>query len=262
MAVLLFVHSDVWALATPQSQLTVANIEGYMIVPQRSFYGQWLGEDFMTSVRDYGVRQVDTVGLFISAVELNDFAQRLPLLNKRWPIHALHLHGQVDADKSSQSSVTLSRLNGYSVVYHVADSVTGYRIMTYRIKADKATLIKPLSGRSIGALDCNSAATAALLFASADSHIVSLTLARTHYQREPLSETKFANYLLNQSLQLAMQRGFTGPFKTLQYQPLGGPTLPGDDAVVDPDQHCGKSTSCERGLSSCSVLKGAVCNDD
>lgn len=237
---------------------TIFNIDGYHLNAERAVLGHWLGEPIMKSVESYGINKVDTAIVFAQKTDLMKLTQRVTdsTFDTNHDVQAIHIYGE------GFNNGVVDKVTGYSILVKDDSSAEGFRMDTYKVKNDGSyKLFKPLSGSVVGAMDCNSAATAAVVFGRANKDLVAMTVGKTYYDEKPVSESKFSSYLLNTSIGFAMQRSQGSPvFENTEVgtSSVGGGTV---EPQMLPQEYCGNSSSCDRGDDSCNVLDGGTCNN-
>lgn len=261
LSTLLFSMFSATAAANEKSNIednTIFNIDGYHLDAERAILGHWLGEPIMKSVQSYGINKVDTAIVFAQKNDLVKLTQQVTdsTFDTNNDVQAIHIYGE------GFNNGVVDKVTGYSVLVKDDSSAEGFRIETYKAKNDGSyTLFKPLSGSVVGAMDCNSVATAAVVFGRANTDLVAMTVGKTHYEEKPVSESKFSSYLLNTSIGFAMQRSQGSPVfenSKTNFSSIGGGTV---EPEMLPQEYCGNSSSCDRGNDSCNVLDGGTCND-
>lgn len=223
------------------------NIDGYQLDAEQAISGHWLGEPIMKGVQNYGINKVKTAIVFTEEDDLLKLTKNVT--NSRFDtnnnVQAIHIYGE------GFNNGVVNKITGYSVLVKDSKIPEGFHLETYKLKKDGSySLFKPLSGSAVGAMDCNSVATAAVVFGGANKDLVAMTVGREHYDEKPVSESKFSSYLLNTSIDLAMSRNKDSPVFKKDIEPQ-----------MLPQDFCGKSSSCDRGDTSCNVLDGGTCND-
>ncbi|MCC5880734.1 MAG: hypothetical protein JJU03_12655 [Idiomarina sp.] len=172
------------------------SIEGVTLNPESIIKGEWIGE--LESITDYGVVSVGQHAAFIEESEMVGLVETFLGFSTLEAIHAVHIHGV-------GSAYALDKVTGYSVVFG-DEASQNYRIRTYIRDAQQFTLDTSFSGGAVGALDCGSAAKLAILHSPASTEVMSITLGKTFYPRDPKSEEKYADYLSDATMRLARER--------------------------------------------------------
>lgn len=214
------------------------SIENENFKPESLVTGEWGGEPIVGDVSNYGVGGLNTVFAFFEESELENIVSSILNFETEQDIHAVHLHG-------TGTSSNIIELHGYTVVFGNELTET-YQMETYNRTERGFVINDEFSSTARGALDCGSAAKLAILHGPAIEPLVSITLGKTEYSGSPQSEEKFSSYLTNATALLARERGslmYVAPFSDM-------PSI----------GHCGNSSSCEKGSSTCNILQGAICN--
>ncbi|RUO81266.1 hypothetical protein CWI84_00450 [Idiomarina tyrosinivorans] len=173
----------------------------YRVESDKTFINQWLGEPILKGIQSYGVESVSAMSAFVSAAEVDQFAQQLSHDQSLKNIYAVQVYGE------DYHEGVMEKITGFTLIQRDSEQPRGFTISTYKMNGNgKFSLVKSLSGGGVGAFDCSSISTTAVYLGSPNKKLASLTVGHLSYPDKPIAETRFANWLMNQTLKMAIER--------------------------------------------------------